>query len=1034
MRLSPAIRHLLALVVVVGLLASGSSVLAAEAADPPSGVIAVTATGVTRAVGVQTFPRKATLPVVDLSLSPSGRGYATLDAGGTITSYGDAARFGKQSFPRALAVPAAIVLTPTGRGAYVGFVDGTLRALGDAPPVGGPAGGSSQLVPPLVDIALSPTGGVWALRANGTVDALGGAADLPNAPSSSSPAVGIAATPTGLGAWVARLNGSVVALGDAQGERGARESTEPRVADITSLGAAGWVVVDLVGHVEVAGDSPVALPGSGTGFVAIDSLAATSTITGAGDGAPVSTKVIAPQAILDTSGDPTETLVVTLPCYVTGGSTPLLVGDVLAASIGAETPAGLLRRVLAIGACANGAVEVKTEIATLSDALPEGEFDFSDDLSDVEFPDFEPTTQDGFIEQEPTPIVASPSRSSITPSSATAAGALGTIAEAGRFTYGCPSDPDDSDPKLQAKPSFTLNPEVVFEADWDDDSASARIGLGLQGDIAVDLSATGAIACDATFSFFDNRSLGTKVFFVGPLPVVVEPKFSLKAKLAGEAEIALTATASASGNLSAVAVIPGPGGSVGYDTSAQFTGTATASLEGKLGASFTLEPSMGFLLYGIVAPKAAVESGLSATLDPCSNPDTKIEQPAKLTFELEPADWLEDLLEEVENIDLSVEQEFELPGSPYLLYSTDLVPTPSFCQTPPTELPQGTVGQSYSTQISIEPPAGATVQSYAVASGSTLPPGLALSSEGALTGTPTQSGIYTFTVTATHTLGSVDGRFELIVVDDSLRITTDSLPSAELDEPYSVVLEANRPADELVWTLADGSGPLPEGITLDPDGTLSGTPTEAGFFSFTVRVQHTPASGGGGTVTKPLSLSVNGGSQIVFASNRDGNSEIYVMNADGSGQTRLTNHPSEDYSPAFSRYGRTIAFNSNRDGNAEIYVMNADGSSLTRLTNHPSTDIFPTVSPDGTKIAFQSNRHGENWQIYVMNADGSGVTRLTNHPSFDYSPAFSPDGTKIAFTSDRDGNPEIYLMNADGSGQTRLTHDPLQDRDPSFGG
>jgi hypothetical protein len=852
MRLSPAIRHLLALVVVAGLLASGSSVLAAEAADPPAGVIAVGATGVTRAVGVQTFSRKLTLPVVDLSLSPSGRGYATIDAGGTITSYGDAARFGRQSFPRAVAIPTAIVLTPSGRGAYVGFIDGTVRALGDAPSVGGPAGGSSQLVPPLVDIALSPAGGVWALRANGSVYALGGAAALANAPSTGSPAVGIAATSTGAGAWVARFNGSVAALGDAQGERGGRVSSEPRVADIASFGASGWVVVDLLGKVEVRGGSPVALPGSGTGFVAIDSLAATSTIAGAGDGAPVETKVIAPAAILGTSGEPAGTLEVSLPCYVTGGSTPLLVGDVLAASIGEHTPAGLLRRVLAIGACSNGAVQVTTEPAMLSDALPEGELDFSDELSELELPDFEPTTEDGFIEESPSPVVVRPSTASIEPKSAVAAGAIGTIAEPGRFTYGCPSDPEESDPKLQAKPSFTLNPEVVFEAAWDDDSAHARVGLGLQGDLSVDLSATGTIACDATFSFFDDRSLGTKVFFIGPLPVVVEPKFSLKAKLGGEAELALTATASASGNLSAVADIPGPSGAVSLDSSAQFTGTATANLAGKLSASFTLEPSMGFLLYGVVAPKAAVESGFEATLDPCSNPDTKIEQPAKLTFELEPADWLEELLDSVENIDLSVEQEFELPGSPYLLFNTDLAPTPAICATPPTTLPDGRVGEAYSTQLAIDIPDGAADPVYSVAGGSILPDGLSLSPTGALVGTPTAAGIFTFTVNVGHSLGSTSAFLELTIAPDSLRITTESLPGAEVDEPYSVNLEANRPADDLVWTIA--SGVLPDGVSLDPDGTLSGTPTEAGFFSFTVGVQHT----GGGSVEKPLSLSVSG--------------------------------------------------------------------------------------------------------------------------------------------------------------------------------
>ena len=83
--------------------------------------------------------------------------------------------------------------------------------------------------------------------------------------------------------------------------------------------------------------------------------------------------------------------------------------------------------------------------------------------------------------------------------------------------------------------------------------------------------------------------------------------------------------------------------------------------------------------------------------------------------------------------------------------------------------------------------------------------------------------------------------------------------------------------------------------------------------------------------------------------------------------------------------GQRIAFSSSRDGNAEIYVMNANGSGQTRLTTHPASDITPAWSPHETKIAFASDRDG-NFEIYVMNADGSGQTRLTTHPATDVSP------------------------------------------------
>lgn len=170
-------------------------------------------------------------------------------------------------------------------------------------------------------------------------------------------------------------------------------------------------------------------------------------------------------------------------------------------------------------------------------------------------------------------------------------------------------------------------------------------------------------------------------------------------------------------------------------------------------------------------------------------------------------------------------------------------------------------------------------------------------------------------------------------------------------------------------------------------------------------------------------VAVASSSRLVFASDRDGNSEIYVMNADGSAQTRLTNSPGADASPSWSPDGQRIVFMSYRDGNPEIYVMNTDGSAPTRLTNSPGSDDSPSWSPDGRQIAFTSHRDG-NDDIYVMNADGSAPTRLTNDPGSDRSPNWSPDGLRIAFTSGRGGSDEIYVMNADGSAQTRLTSDP----------
>jgi len=111
--------------------------------------------------------------------------------------------------------------------------------------------------------------------------------------------------------------------------------------------------------------------------------------------------------------------------------------------------------------------------------------------------------------------------------------------------------------------------------------------------------------------------------------------------------------------------------------------------------------------------------------------------------------------------------------------------------------------------------------------------------------------------------------------------------------------------------------------------------------------------------------------------------------------------------------------------------MNADGSGQTNLSNNPAFDRDPNWSPDSNKIVFYSNRDG-NMEIYVMNADGSSPTRLTNNSSDDRNPSWSPDGTKIIFNSERDGNREIYVMNADGTGQTRLTTNTSIDEFPDW--
>jgi len=164
------------------------------------------------------------------------------------------------------------------------------------------------------------------------------------------------------------------------------------------------------------------------------------------------------------------------------------------------------------------------------------------------------------------------------------------------------------------------------------------------------------------------------------------------------------------------------------------------------------------------------------------------------------------------------------------------------------------------------------------------------------------------------------------------------------------------------------------------------------------------------------------GTKLAFMSNRDGNAEIYVMDANGGNLRRITRHPNIDATPTWSPAGNQIAFTSDRSGSPQIYVVDADGlGQPQRITSDDSWADRATWSPAPFNEIAYAARNGPGFDIKIRDMTTGQSHFLTNGEGSNESPAFSPTGRHIAFASTRLGNQQIFVVARDGNGLHQVT-------------
>ncbi|HYE89080.1 MAG TPA: DPP IV N-terminal domain-containing protein, partial [Vicinamibacterales bacterium] len=172
------------------------------------------------------------------------------------------------------------------------------------------------------------------------------------------------------------------------------------------------------------------------------------------------------------------------------------------------------------------------------------------------------------------------------------------------------------------------------------------------------------------------------------------------------------------------------------------------------------------------------------------------------------------------------------------------------------------------------------------------------------------------------------------------------------------------------------------------------------------------------------------GRRISFVSSRGGNFDLYVMDADGSNVSRITDHPANDFDPMWHPDGQSMIFSSDRDSRSDLYRVWLADRRVDRLTHHfVGRAIMPNVSPDGKSVAFaaQTLQRLQFWEYQVHILDlATGKTRPLDNSGGACWPSWSPDGRQIANVLLAKEPSTLQIRNADGSGARELAVDPAR--------